>query len=194
MATKAFNQLSQVDKHSVGNLVSAQQYIRDFANGAFFTEDVENFHLVQGKLSDQDVTAMVNGKSVNIGGANELQVKYLSDETNPVNIFLTAGVEASPVVTDGIPQFYNGAGEKQRVVYLTNGLQFDVSAYEHVTPDTAPKVGDSVYYDTVAKKWKVDPAATDATYPVFFKVRRTEADTTYTLGQPTIRLVVVKGV
>jgi hypothetical protein len=194
MATQNFNRLSQQDVHSVGNLVSAQQYIQDYANGAFFTEDVDNFHLVQGKLSADDVTVTVNGAQVNIGGANEIQVKYLNDETDPNHIFLTAGVERVHLPQDGISQFYNGAGDKERVVYLTHGLLFDVSAYEHATPGTEVKVGDKVFYDTTKKKFVVDPSATADAYPVFFEVRRTEADTQYTLGQPTIRLVVIKGV
>ena len=194
MATKAFNTLSKLDVRSVGNLVSAQQFIQDYANGAFFTEDVDNFHLVQGKLSANDVTVTVSGKSVNIGGANELQVKAFTDETDAAHIFLTAGVERTYLPQDGIAQFYNGAGEKQRVVYLTKGLLFDASAYEHATAGTEIKVGDKAFYDAAKKKFVVDPTATATDNPVFFEVRRTELDTDYTLGQPTIRLVVVKGV
>lgn len=194
MATLAFNNLGQYDVRSTGNLASAQKYIRDFANGGFFIEDVDNFHLVQGELSKEDFEMDVNGTMINFEGKGELHVKGLDDETNPEKIFLTAGVERRYLPQDGIAQYYNGVGEKARVVYLTVGLQFDVSAYEHATPGTAVEVGDKVKYDTATKKWVVDPTYDGSADPVAFEVRRTEADVPSILGQPLIRLVVTKGV
>lgn len=194
MATQAFKQIGTLDKHSVGNLVSAQQYIRDFANGAFFTEDIENFTLVQGVLSPDDVTATVNGAQVVIGGANQLQVKKFETETMASKIFLTAGVERVYAPLDGIEQFYNGMGERQRVVYLTHGLIFDTSAFENSVVGAEVKVGDKVKYDTTKQKFVIDNTFDPTTAPVAFEVLRTEGDIEYTLGQPTVRLVVVKGV
>lgn len=194
MATKAFNNLNIFDVRSTGNLASAQKYIRDFANGAFFIEDVDNFHLVEGALSKEDFSMDVNGTMVNFGGAGELHVKAFDTETNPEKIFLTAGVERRYLPQDGIAQYYNGVGEKARVVYLTVGLQFDVSAYVHATPGTPVEVGDKVFYDKVAKKWTVNPTYDASADPIAFEVRRTEADVPSTLGQPLIRLVVTKGV
>lgn len=194
MATELFNKLYNAKKHGVGNVVSTQKYVRDFANGGFYIEDVENFTLVQGALTPTDATAMVNGASMVIGGAGELHVKQFVDETTPERIFLAAGVERRYSELEGIEDFYNGMGEKQRVVFLTVGLLFDTSSYEPKVAGTPIAVGDKVFFDTAKKKFVVDNGAEATDHPVFFQVRRTEEDTTYTLGQPLIRLEVIKGV
>lgn len=180
MATLGARQLGNYEKHSVGNLVSTRKHIQDLANGALFTEDVDNFHLVEVEFNPT---------------SGEPEAKYLTDVTlDKSKVFLTAGVERRFLPTEDIDAFFNGKGDKERVVYLTQGLIFDVSAFEKDATITGEiTTGHFAHYDTAKKLFLVhDGTATGyADASVKFVVRRNEADTRYTLGQPTIRLIVL---
>ena len=162
MATQASRNLAKQDLHSVGNLVSTRKHIMDFANGGLYVEDVDNFHLVQGELS---------------ATSGEMEVKYLTDATHPKEMtFLSAGSEYHNLPFETIESFFNGKGDKERIVYLTQGLIFDTSAFE---PDTgiAPediKAGHFAHYDPTKKAFLIhDGAHADyATASVKFMVRR----------------------
>lgn len=179
MATTATRNIGKEDLHSVGNLVSTRKHIQDLANGALYTEDVDNFHLVEVEF---DATS------------GEPQAKYLTDVTkDKANVFLSAGVERRFLDYEPIGAFFNGKGDKERVVYLTTGLIFDTSAFELNAGITEAKVGNFAHYDTAKKKFLIhDGTATGYdTASVKFVVRRNEADTRYTLGQPMVRLIVL---
>lgn len=182
MATNAFRALTKKDKRTVGNLVSTHKYIRDFANGGLYVEDVDNFHLVEGAFNAL---------------TGEFEVKYLTDKTKDAqHTFLAAGVEQRFLVQDGIEQFFNGQGERQRIVYLTNGLIFDTSAYTLNSDVSALAAGQKAHYDTATKKFLVHDGthADYATATIKLEVKSSENDVAYTLGQPMVRFVVIAGV
>lgn len=180
MATLASRQLANQPLHTVGNLISSRKYIKDYPNGAVYTEDVDNFHLVE--LSYNATTS-------------EPEVKYLTDVTKTnTDVFLSCGVEQRFLEWESIGHFFNGKDEKQRIVYLTQGLMFDTSAFTKdatVTGDI--QTGNHAHYDPTTKKFIIHDGTLPAyaTAGVKFVVRRNEADTMYTLGQPTVRLVVL---
>ena len=180
MATQASRNLSLQDKHTVGNLVSSRKYIKDYPNGALYTEDVDNFHLVELSYN---------------ATLGEPEVKYLTDVTKKADeVFLSCGVEIRFLEWEPIDAFFNGKGEKQRIVYLTQGLMFDTSAFEKDTTITGEiQTGNFAHYDTTKKKFVIHDGSVPAyaTAGVKFVVRRTEADTMFTLGQPMVRLVVL---
>ena len=179
MATTAMRALGKVDLHTVGNLVSTRKHIQDLANGALFVEDVDNYHLVEIEFN---------------GDSGEPEAKYLTDVTKDKSfIFLAAGMDGFRFLPEPLGTFFSGKGDKERVVYLTQGLIFDTSAFALDGTLTEIKTGNFGHYDTTKKKFLIHDG-THADYAkatVKFVVRRNEADTAYTLGQPTVRLIVL---
>lgn len=181
MATELQRALSnQANKHSVGNLVSTRKHIQDLANGALYVEDVDNFHLVEIEFS---------------ATSGEPEAKYLTDNTiDKSKIFLSAGMDGQRFnAGEEISGFFNGVGEKQRVVYLTQGLIFDTSAFELDATVTEVAVGNFAHYNPATKKFVIHDG-TNADYAnasVKFVVRRNESETMFTLGQPMVRLIVL---
>lgn len=169
MATTAFRALTQKEKRSVGNIVSTHKYVKDVANGALFTEDVENFHLVE--------TAYVDG---------ELTAKYLTDTTKKA--FLVAAVERR-YMGENLSEFFVGEGERARIVYPTEGLIIDVSAF---TATGTIEAGQKAHYDVATKKYVIHDGthADYATASVQFEVKSGEDNLDFTLGLPTVRLVI----
>lgn len=174
MATQAFRALTQKDKRTVGNIVSTHKYVKDIANGALFAEDVENFHLAEIEYNE-------NGERI---------AKYLTDATKKG--YLVASVERR-YLGENLSEFFNGKDERGRIVYLTDGLIFDTSAYE-LSGVAELKTGQKAHYDVATKKYLIhDGSHADfATAHDKFIVRSSEADIQYTLGVPTVRLVVEK--
>lgn len=176
MASKKFNALTQIDKHTVGNLVSSHQYIQDIPYGAKALEDVDNFHIVELSFVD-----------------GERSFKGLTDVTHEQ--FLVAAVERrllNPMLDEGIIEFYNGVGERARIIRLQKGLIFDTSAFSNAADI---KQGDKAHYDPATKKFIIH----DGTHADFtkaekqFQVLSDEDNLEYTLGAPMVRLEVTKG-
>lgn len=177
MATQATRDLATQAKHTVGNLVSTRKYIKDFANGGLYTEDVDNFHLVEGSYNPT---------------SGEFEVKRLTDNTKPASeTFLAAGAEVRFLPWENQAAFFNGKGDKERIVYLTQGLMFDTSAFEKDVTVTGEIVtGNKAHYDTTKKLFVVHDGshAGYAIASVKFAVRRSVGNI---LSQPTVRLVVL---
>lgn len=178
MATLASRNLAKQDLHSVGNLVSTRKHIMDFANGGLYVEDVDNFHLVQGELS---VTS------------GEMEVKYLTSTTHPKEMtFLSAGSEFHNLPFETIESYFNGKGDKERIVYLTQGLIFDTSAFEANAgiANEDIKAGHFAHYDPIKKKFLIHDGthADYATASVKFMVRR-ELQSLF--SKAVVRLIVI---
>ncbi len=180
MASKKFNALTQIDKHTVGNLVSSHQYIQDIPYGAVALEDVDNFHIVE--LSFEE---------------GERSFKYLTDVANEQ--FLVAAVERrllNPMLNEGIIEYYNGKGERARIIRLKKGLIFDTSAFDATAvAATGIEKGNKCHYDPATKKFLIHGGthADFATADKQFQVLSDEDNLEYTLGAPMVRLEVIKG-
>ena len=175
MATQAFRALTSKGTHEVGNLVSTQKYIKDVANGALFTEDVDNFTLVEAEF---------NAKS------GQFEAKSLTDATKK-NVFLVAAVERC-LLGESIGHFFVGKGERGRIVYLTQGLIFDSSAYTLDPAATKIEAGLKAHFDKTTKKFIIHKGAHGgyATASVKFTVKSGEDNLSYTLGKPMVRFIV----
>ncbi|QJI52503.1 hypothetical protein [Psychrobacillus phage Perkons] len=171
MATKAFKALTQKDKHTVGNITSSHKYIQDIPNGVLFTEDVDNFHLVE----------------LSYNAEGERVAKGLTDVKKEA--FLVASVERRHLNED-IIEFYNAKDERGRIVIPTRGLRFDVSAFALNTGVTVIKAGLSAHYNVATKKYLIHDGTHEdfASASVKFEVASNEDNLEYTLGAPMIRL------
>lgn len=148
------------------------KYIKDVANGAIFEEDVENFHLVE----------------LGFDANGERTAKGLT--TGATKAFLVASKEVR-YLNEPLYAFYNQAGERGRIIFLTEGLQIDVSAYD-ASGVAEIKAGQSAHYDVTTKKYIVhDGSHADfATALVQFTVLSSEDNLEYVAGLPTVRLEV----
>jgi len=172
MATKALQALTNPDVHAVGNLNSIK--VKTVTNGALYTEDVDNFTVIElGFNEDGERTA-----------------KQLSDKANKG--YLAAGVERR-YLNENLSAFYNGKGERHRVVIFEEGYtRFDTSAFDLNEGVSEIKKGMVAHFDVAKKKFIISSA--DAPHADYagsrnkFLVVANEADTAYTLGQPTVRL------
>ena len=176
MATQAFRALTSKGTHEVGNLVSTQKYIKDVANGALFTEDVDNFTLVEAEFNAK------NG---------EFEAKSLTDATKK-NVFLVAAVERC-FLGEPMSHFFVAKGERGRIVYLTQGLIFDSSAYSLDTSANGKiTAGQKAHFDTATKKFIIHKGAHSgyATASVKLTVKSGEDNLSYTLGKPMVRFIV----
>ena len=173
MATSAFRALSQKEKRTVGNIVSTSKYVKDVANGALFTEDVENFHLVEIEYDADGV----------------LVAKALTDVTKKA--YLVAAPERR-YLGENIGEFFVGEGERARILYTTEGLIFDASAYELDGTVTEIKAGQKAHYNVATKKYLIhDGSHADfANASVQLTVKSSEDNLEYTLGQPMVRFVI----
>jgi hypothetical protein len=170
MATQAFNNLTSYVSKNVGSLVSMNKYIKDLANGAIFTEEVENFTLVElGFNTDGERTA----KNATAGATK---------------LYLAASVEQR-FMNEPLDAFYNASGERGRIVYLTEGLIFDTAAFTKDAAITGEIVaGNVAHWDVATKKFIVHKGA-HASY-ANAKVKVIILGTNTDLGKAAIRVEV----
>ena len=163
MASQAFNALNNRGTHAVGNLNSI--HVRTLPYGAILTEDADNFVLVALGFNDE----------------GERTASILDDATK--DSYLLASPERV-YLGEHIANFYNGEGERGRIVHLDKGLRFETSAFKA----TEPKNGDSAHFDATTKKFLVhDGAHADfATADKKFLV----VEVTNAFGQEVVRLEV----
>lgn len=130
MASQIFNQLTNNNgSHAVGNLNSIK--VRTIANGAKFTEDVDNFTLCELSFdADGQRTASQLSAVANKG-------------------YLVAAVERM-YLGEHISHFYNAADEFGRIVILDEGVRFDTSAFTGT-----PQAGQDAHFDPTTKKFLV---------------------------------------
>lgn len=171
MATKAFKALTEKDLHTVGNVTSSHDYLQDIPHGAIMTEDVDNFTLVElGFNADGERTATP-----------------LSDKTKKG--FLVASPERR-YLGENLGEFYNGKGERGRILVQKELIRFDASNYDATAVvSTGIKSGQVAHFDTTTKKYVISDGshADFATAGNKYTVVSDEKDITYTLGQPTVR-------
>ena len=170
MATQAFNNLTSYVSKNVGSLVSMNKYIKDLANGAIFTEEVENFTLVElGFNTDGERTA----KNATAGATK---------------LYLAASVEQR-FMNEPLDAFYNASGERGRIVYLTEGLIFDTTAFTKDAAITGEiEAGNVAHWDVATKKFIVHKGA-HASY-ANAKVKVIILGTNTDLGKAAIRVEV----
>ena len=169
MTTKPFKTLTKKELHTVGNVTSSHDYLQDIPHGAIMTEDVDNFTLVElGFNADGERTATP-----------------LSDKTKKG--YLVASPERR-YLGENLGEFYNGEGERGRILIQKEGVRFDASNY-NATAVTEIKAGQVAHYDTGTKKYVISDGthADFATAGNKYAVVLSENDIRYTLGQPTVR-------
>lgn len=174
MATKAFQALTEKDQHTVGNINSSSLYVKDIPNGVKFKADADNFTLVE--------LAFENGERVASPLSAVTKQGYLV--ASPERRYLDEDIDA----------FYVGAGEYGRIIHLDKGIRFETSAFTLNTGVTELAVGLSAHFDPTSKKFIVHDGthADFATAVNQFVVVAGQEDVRYTLGQPLVKLEVVK--
>ncbi|MFJ3388771.1 hypothetical protein [Lysinibacillus sp. NPDC086135] len=172
MTTKAFKALTEKDLHTVGNVTSSHDYLQDIPHGAIMTEDVDNFTLVElGFNADGERTATP-----------------LSDKTKKG--YLVASPERR-YLGESLGEFYNGKGERGRILIQKEGIRFDASNFDAKAVKDI-KAGQVAHFDIDTKEFVIS----DGTHADFetagnkYTVVLSENDIQYTLGQPTVRFEV----
>ena len=174
MATNKWNTASNQVVHTVGNLTSTHKYVTDLANGALITEDVDNFVLAE----------------LGFNANGERTAKNLSAAT--VEGVLVAAPERR-YLGEALKEFYVGAGERGRVVFLTKGLRFQSSAFAKGAGVTAIEEGMFAHFDVTTKKFLVHDGthAAYATAKNKFLVLTGDDNLYHGLGVPAIHLEVI---
>lgn len=177
MATKLQKAITEVGKHTTGNLNSLK--IKTVAHGAKVSgSDIDNFTLVElGFNSDGDRIA-----------------KKLSDKTKKAYLIATPETR---YMGESLRDFYNGEGERARIVILEPAYtRFDVSAFTLNTGQTEVKRGQVAHFDIATNKYILsDAAAAHEDYEdssAKFLVVNGEDDLSYTMGQKLVRLEVIE--
>ena len=177
MATKTLVSFSEKNLRTVGNLNSLK--IKTVAHGAVIVgADVDNFTIVE----------------LGFNAAGERTAKQLAAKANKG--YLIASPETR-YLGEELGEFYNAVGERARIVILEAGYtRFDTSAFTKNTGVTEIAAGQVAHFDVATKKFIVSAAgsahADYAGSSAQFLVVSNEDDIEYTLGQPTIRLEVIK--
>lgn len=173
MATERLRKFGQYDKRTVGNINNWQ--IRTLNHGALCTEDIDNFTIVQ--LGHDE-----NG---------ERTASYLKDVENKG--YLIASPERR-YLGEQIDEFFNGEGERARIIYLIEGLRFESSAFEL---DGVEEIERGLYahFNPETKKFSIHDGDNEdfAKAKDKFLVVNSEEDLEYTLGQYQVRFEVIKG-
>lgn len=170
MATEQMQAYTNYAKHAVGALTSMDKYIMDVADGAIFTEAVDNFTVVELAFNAQ----------------NERTAKQATAAAE--KLFLVAAVE-DRYNNEPLDAFFNGIGERGRIVYLTEGLRFETSAFTKDAAITGDIVGGNVaHWDATTKKFIVHTGS-NAGY-ANAKKKFTVLEANSDLGVPAVRLEV----
>ena len=174
MATQAFKALSNPDVHTVGSVNSSHDYLQDIPNGAIMTADTDNFTLVE----------------LGFNAEGERTATPLSDQIKKG--FLVASVERR-YLNEPISAFYNGKGERGRILIQKEFIRFEASNYDATAVTaTGIKAGQVAHFDITTKKFVISDGthADYATAGNKYLVVNDEQDIQYTLGQPTVRFEV----
>lgn len=160
-------------KHGVGSYNS--DVMDTYGNGCLCGEDIDNFTLVEIKYDER---------------GNETCV-YLTDATKEGLLICTP--ETRHFEHEQMDSFYNGKGERARLVYLAPNKRFQTSLYKKDNDDKEIKKGQHVHFDPLTKKYLVSNDTSDnagfATAFNKFVVQEIEDDVEYTIdGQPMIML------
>lgn len=169
MATELLKSIVTRGNHDVGNLNKGK--VETISHGAVLLEDVDNFHLVE----------------LGFNAEGERTAKYLTDETKQG--YLIASPEER-YMNEPLTSFYNGTGERGRIVILKEGLRFDTSAFELDTVGgvTALSEGQFASYDPATKKFKVTTAESITAKNTFLVVGEGHSLS----GKDLVRLEVIK--
>lgn len=173
MATQAFHAYKNKDVRTVGNVTSSHAYVQDIPNGAVLLEDVDNFTLVELSFD-------ANGERAASSLTDVAKKGYLI--ASPERRYLG----------ELISEFYNGEGERGRIIILTEGLRFESSAFE-LSVVTEVEKGQFAHFDPATKKFLIHDG-THADYANAVNkllVVSNEEDITYTLGFPMVRFEVI---
>lgn len=176
MATQRQAQLTNPAKHAVGNLNSLK--VKTLAHGAICTEDIDNFTLVE----------------LGFNADGERTCSQLTDVTK--QSYLIASPEVR-YMDEGIDEFYNGTGERARIVILEpNYTRFETSAFSLNAGVTEVQNGQVAHFDPATKKFIISDAGTPhvdyANAKAKFLVVNNEEDMSYTLGAAMVRLEVIE--
>lgn len=184
MSSEMLKAYKAVPTHAVGNLNNWK--VKVIPYGAIVTTaDVDNFTLVQYDGFNAD---------------GERQCKQLAAVTTKG--FLIASVEERFVEGEALASFYNGIGDRGRLVVIEAGVtRFDTSAFEMNvvgnggTAVTAVAVGMTAFFDPTKKKFIVCNAGAEATlYSTAvnkFVVVGVETDSAYGFAVDTVKLEAV---
>lgn len=174
MTTRMFEALKQKGNHHVGNLNSWK--IRTVSNGAIVEgASIDNFTLVE----------------LGFNAEGERTCKQLSAVGN--KSYLIAAVERR-YLGEEMADFYNGVGERVRIVHLDEGIRFDTSAFEKNTGVASIQNGQVAHFDPTKKVYIISAAATPhVDYEKAnkkFLVVNSENELVYTNGKAQVRLEV----
>lgn len=170
MASRILTALQEVGTHAVGNLNSLK--VKTVANGAIVEgSDIDNFTLVE----------------LGFNAEGERTAKQLSAVDKKSYLIATPETR---YLGEAIADFYNGVGERARIVILEEGYtRFDTSAFTGT-----PENGKVAHFDPATKKYIIHDGS-HADYDsakAKFLVVSDEDDIQYTLGQPMVRLEVIE--
>jgi hypothetical protein len=139
MATNKQDTLVNLYSHSVGTINSWK--VRDIANGAIVASTpIDNYTIVELDFDTE---------------GNRI-AKQLSDVTKKQ--YLIASPERRYLGED-ITEFYNGIGEKARIIVLDEGVRFETSAFSLNAGVTEVEKGNVAHFDPTSKKFIISKAS-----------------------------------
>ena len=174
MSSNVWKALQNKVKHTVGNITSSHKYVVDVPNGALFTEDVDNFVLAE----------------LGFNAEGERTAKNLTDAKKEG--VLVAAPERR-YLGESISEFFVGAGERGRVVYLTKGFRFHSSAFALATGTTALEAGLVAHFDVTSKQFLIHDG-THADYETAknkFTLTTNDETMHFGLGTPCVQFEVI---
>lgn len=175
MASEVLKALTdKKSKHVVGSLNNAN--IRMVNQGAVAEADIDNYMVVESGFSEEGVRTF----------------KLLSDITKKG--FLVASPEnVMSDLGENISGFYNGKGERGRLVIQDFGLRFECSNVVASDGSSPIKVGQAAYFDPEKKVFVVDVKNSDSKLATAGnKYIVVDAEGNALGGQQTIRLEVAQ--
>lgn len=138
MATQKLINLTNPVLHEVGTLNSWR--VRDIANGAIVAATpIDNYTIVELAFNSE----------------GERIATQLSNVANPQ--YLIASVERR-YIGEELAEFYNGVGERARIVILDQGVRFQTTAFSLNAGKTEVNKGDVAHFDPTSKKYIVSNA------------------------------------
>jgi len=181
MSSEMLKAYKAVPTHAVGNLNNWKVKVVPYG-AVVTTADVDNFTLVQYDGFNAD---------------GERQCKQLAAVATKG--FLVASVEERFVDGEQLASFFNGVGDRARLVVLESGVtRFDTSAFEMNvvgnggTAVTAVAVGMKAFFDPTKKKFIVCNSGAEATLYATaankFEVVGVETDAAYGFIVDTVKL------
>lgn len=162
----------QGTKHNVGSINTIK--FRTVNQGAICTSDLDNYVIVDTNFNEE-------GERTCSLVADETKKGYLL--ASPENVMADLG--------ENLASFFNGKGERGRLVILDFGLRFECSNVEASDGSSPIKVGQMAYFDTTKKSFVVDVKGSDSKMgTAVHKFMVVDADANTLAGKQTIRLEV----